>query len=348
MSDLPSDPRSIHVGAAVPPAHGPPPAVATVPPGRPVRRRRRWPWVLALLVLFIVVPALGLGLAAWNTWSGVERVELSPLLRGSPTATNYLVVGTDSRDGVADDVENAGVIFGDGVAGERTDTIAVMRVEGDQVSLLAIPRDLYVDIGGGSRNRINAAFAFGGAEALVMTVQDQLGIPLDHYLEVDFAGFLGLVDALGGVVIDFPHPAYDERSGLAIDTAGPNELDSAGALAFVRSRRYTELIDGTLVTDPTSDLGRVQRQQAFMGAVMAELGATRNPLVLLDALGAVADNVRVDDGFGLRGAASLGLTLRGAEPSTATVPTARFITSSGADVLVLTDESTDVLAPFRR
>ena len=273
---------------------------------------------------------------------------MSPLLEGSPTATNYLIVGTDSRDGVADDVENAGVIFGDGVAGERTDTIAVLRVEGDVVSLLAIPRDLYVPIEGGARNRINAAFAFGGPESLIVTVQRELDIPIDHYLEVDFAGFLGLVDALGGVTVDFAYPAYDERSGLAIDTAGPNELDSAAALAYVRSRRYTELIDGQLVTDPTSDLGRVQRQQIFLGAVMGELGATRNPFVLLDALRAVADNVRVDDDFGLRGAASLGLTLRGAEPITATVPTGRLITESGADVLVLTDESAAVLAPFQR
>ena len=298
--------------------------------------------------MFVLVPTLGFGLVAWSTWSGVERVELSPLLEGSPTATNYLIVGTDSRDGVADDVENAGVIFGDGVAGERTDTIAILRVEGDVVSLLAIPRDLYVPIEGGARNRINAAFAFGGPESLIVTVQRELDIPIDHYLEVDFAGFLGLVDALGGVTVDFAHPAYDERSGLAIDTAGPNELDSAAALAYVRSRRYTELIDGQLVTDPTSDLGRVQRQQIFLGAVMGELGATRNPFVHLDALRAVADNVRVDDDFGLRGAASLGLTLRGAEPITATVPTGRLITESGADVWVLTDESAAVLAPFQR
>ena len=291
---------------------------------------------------------VGFGLVAWSAWNGVDRVDVSEVLQGSPTATNYLIVGTDSRDGVAEDVDNAGVIFGDGVSGERTDTIAIMRVDGDVVSLLAIPRDLYVPIDGGSRNRINAAFAFGGPASLVSTIQGELGIPIDHYLEVDFAGFLGLVDALGGVTIDFAHPAFDERSGLSIETAGPNELDSADALAFVRSRRYTEIIDGQFVTDPTSDLGRVQRQQQFLGAVMAELGATNNPLVLLDALRAVAGNVRVDDGFGLRSAAGLGLTLRGAEPIATTVPTARLITDGGADVLVLTDESAAVLAPFQR
>ena len=89
------------------------------------------------------------------------------------------------------------------------------------------------------------------------------------------------------------------------------------------------------------------RQQPLLAAVMAELGSTRNPLTLLGALRAVSGNVRVDDGMGLRDAMSLGWTLRGAQPTTATVPTARFITDSGADVLVLTPDSEAVLAAFR-
>lgn len=346
MNPLPRDPRSIHVASDATPAAGGP-AVSPDLPDAEVSRRRRWPWVVALLAVFVLVPTLGLSVAAWSTWRGVERVDLSGVLSDSPSGTNYLIVGTDNRDGVATDIENAGVIFGEGVSGERTDTIALMRVEGDAVSLLAIPRDLYVPLDGGAPNRINAAFAFGGPAALIRTVQQELGIPVDHYLEVDFAGFLGLVDALGGVTLDFPHPAFDERSGLAIDVAGPVELDSIRALAYVRSRRYTELIDGQLVTDPTSDLGRVERQQRFLGAVMAEFGATRNPLTLLGALGAVADHVRVDGDLGLVDAAKLGLTLRGAEPETATIPTDRFITSGGADVLVLGPESETVLASFR-
>ncbi len=345
MSELPRDPRSIHVGAPVATVPAEPVAPAPTPARR--RRRRRWPWVVAVVVLVTAVPGLLFAVAAWGSWRDVERVELSGVLAGSPSGTNYLVVGTDSREGIDASTENAGVILGDGVAGERTDTIAVMRIDGNAVSLLAIPRDLYVPLDGGSPNRINAAFAFGGPEALVSTVQRELGIGIDHYLEVDLAGFLGLVDALGGITIDFPHPASDDRSGLAIDRAGPVGLDGADALAYVRSRRYTEMIDGQLVTDPTSDLGRVERQQRFLAGVMAELGATRNPVTLLSALRAVSGNVRVDDSLGLVEAARLGLTLRGAEPTTATVPTANFTTSSGAAVLVLTSESDAVLAPFR-
>ncbi len=342
MSSPPRDPRSIHVEtpsaeSSEANVHG-----AVEPPGR-----RRWPWVLLGLALVVGLPLGIIGFSAWSAWRGVERVELADVLHGSATGTNYLVVGTDSREGVDPDIEDAGAILGGDVSGARTDTIAVLRVEGDAVSLLAIPRDLYVPLATGSTNRINAAFAFGGPEALVATVQAQLGIGINHYLEIDLAGFLGLVDALGGVTIEFPHPAYDDRSGLAIDAAGPVELDGAQALAYVRSRRYTERIDGVLVTDPTSDLGRVQRQQRFLAAVMSELGATRNPFTLIGAMGAVGDHVAVDEGLGLLEAARLGLTLRGAQPLSSTVPTDRFITPTGADVLVLNSESDAVLAAFR-
>ena len=105
------------------------------------------------VVVALLIPAF-VGFSAWRTWSGVERVDLGGVLAGSATGTNYLVVGTDSRAGVPDDVDNAGVIFGS--EGERTDTIAILRIDGDQVDLLAIPRDLWVTVDG-REQRINAA-----------------------------------------------------------------------------------------------------------------------------------------------------------------------------------------------
>jgi LCP family protein required for cell wall assembly len=327
------DPRSFHIplDASSEPATAIPEVAVPAMPQRPRRRRRRWPWVVAALTLLALIPAF-FGLSAWWKWAGVEKLDLSEVMVGSATATNYLVVGTDSREGVDAEVENAGVIFGS--EGERTDTIAILRVDGDDVRLLAIPRDLWVPVGGTNR-RINAAFSIGGPELLIETVQDQLGIGIDHYLEVDFAGFLSLVDALGTISIDVPHPAFDPKSGLNLPQAGVNELDSTQALAYVRSRSYTEILDGQERRDGTADLGRVARQQAFLSAVFAELGATRNPMTLLDALGGVADNVRVDDDLGVTTVMSLGLTIRGANPATATLPTTRFFTDGGADVLLL-------------
>ncbi len=299
--------------------------------------------IVAVVILIGLVPAY-LGVAAWRSWSGVDRLDLGDVLAGSATATNYLVVGTDSREGVDPDVANSGVIFG--AEGERTDTIAVLRVDGDDVRLLAIPRDLWVEVDGRNR-RINAAFAIGGPEQLVRTVQDELGIGIDHYLEVDFAGFLALVDALGGVTVDFPYPASDAKSGLSVAEAGPRRLDGGEALAYVRSRSYTEIVDGVARRDPTADLGRVMRQQRFLAAVFAELGSTRNPFTLLSALEGVAGNVRVDDRLGLRRALSLGLAVRGADPVTATLPTTRFITAGGADVLLLDHaQAAELLATF--
>jgi LCP family protein required for cell wall assembly len=336
VSDIPLDPRSITVERA--------PEIAEPPRRR--RARRIVLIVLAVLLALSTVPAY-LAWSAWSGWRSVERVELSDLLQGSASGTNYLIVGTDSREGINADTVNAGLILGEGTAGARTDTIAVLRVDDVGVSLLAIPRDLWVEIPGGKTNRINAAFAFGGGRDLVQTVQNQLGIGLDHYLEIDLAGFLGLVDALGSVTVDFPYPAFDTRSGLNVAQSGPVELDGPTALAYVRSRRYTEHINGEEITDPTSDLGRVQRQQRFLRGLMAELGGTRNPFTLLDALDAVAANVKVDDGLSITEAARLGLRIRGAEPITATVPTTRYITPGGADVLVFTPESEQVLEAFR-
>jgi LCP family protein required for cell wall assembly len=302
-------------------------------------RRRRWPWVVGVIALLSLIPAY-FGSSAWWIWADVEKLELSDVTAGSVEATNYLVVGTDSREGVEADVENAGVIFGS--EGERTDTIAVLRVDGDDVRLLAIPRDLWVAVDGRQR-RINAAFAVGGPELLIRTIQDELGIGIDHYLEVDFAGFLSLVDALGTVSIDIPHPAFDSKSGLSLPVAGINELDSGQALAYVRSRSYTEIVDGRERRDPTADLGRVARQQTFLAAVFAELGGTRNPFTLLEALEGVAANVRVDDDLGITRVMSLGWTIRGADPATATLPTTRFFTDGGADVLLLDEAAAAAL-----
>jgi LCP family protein required for cell wall assembly len=318
MTDPPNDPRSINVASPTSTTQS---VVAPVLP-KPIARRRGWARlgkvVLGLFGVLVVV-ALAIAAMAWGSWRDVERVELEGILAGNSRGTNYLVVGTDSRKGVASDAANAGVIFGEGITGERTDTIAVIRIEDGEVSLLAIPRDLYLPIDGGSPGRINAAFVRGGPAGLIRTVQSELGIGIDHYLEVDFAGFLGLVDALGGITIELPYA----------------------------SRNYIELVDGVERRDPTSDLGRVQRQQQFLGALFAELGRTINPFTLLDALDAVAHNVRVDAGLSLSEAAQLGLGLRGASPSTATVPTTPSVTGSGAQVLLLEAGASDVLDAFR-
>ena len=127
----------------------------------------------------------------------------------------------------------------------------LLRFVDGEAKMMSIPRDLYVPIAetGGSQ-KINAAYN-GGPRRLVQTVQQSLGVPIHQYLEVDFVSFAKLVDALGGITIDFPHPAFDRNSGLDVRQAGPVELNGAQALAFVRSRHYVEVIDGEEVPDAT-------------------------------------------------------------------------------------------------
>ena len=249
-------------------------------PRRERKRRRKWPLflflLLVLLVLAIVIPLF----LANRTFNSIERVPVAQaLVDPLPTGTNLLLVGTDSRADIDAETENSEVILGEGIAGERTDTMMILRIGEDGSSFMSLPRDLWLPIDGGDSGRINGAFG-RGPDALINTIQSELGIPISHYVQVDLAGFIEVVDAVGGVDITIPNPAFDPRSGLNLPVAGTVTLDSAQALAYVRSRFYTEIIDGAEVTDLTSDLGRVQRQQTFLRAMLAKLAAERNPATL--------------------------------------------------------------------
>lgn len=310
------------------------------------RKRRRWPLVLVFLFLVAaLVVVIPLYLAS-RTFGDIDRVEVAEVLvEPAPAGTNLLLVGTDSRDGIDGETENAGLILGEGISGERTDTIMVLRIEEAGSKFLSLPRDLWLPIDGGDPQRINAAFS-RGPEALVNTVQNELGIPISHYVQVDLAGFIDLVDAVGGVDITIPNPAFDRNSGLDLPTAGTVTLDSTQALAFVRSRFYTEIVNGAEVADPTSDLGRVQRQQDFLRALMLKISQERNPATLNSMSSAVADALVIDDGTSLTDALSLANSIRTSSPESVTLPTSPTTTSGGAAVLTLNNESPAALAQF--
>ena len=172
---------------------------------------------------------------------------------------------------------------------------------------------------------------------LIQTVQQSLGIPVHHYIEMDFVGFLQLVDAVGGVVIDFDAPAFDDNSGLDIKTAGPHKLDRDQALAYVRSRHYTRIIDGKKVVDPTADLGRIDRQQEFFRAVMSKVGDTRNPLTLLRIADGVAAGLHTDDAMSFRDMIGLARKMGGLNPETVELPVKPTTTAGGAAVLLLSE-----------
>ncbi|MGH9120283.1 MAG: LCP family protein [Acidimicrobiales bacterium] len=294
---------------------------------RPPRRHKVRRRILQIAAVIILVPLilLGAGLvyAQWK-FSQIERVEVAEVLDvGGGNGQNILLVGSDA---------------GADRSGQRSDTIMLLRLEPEGAKVMSIPRDLFVTIvPSGGEQRINAAYNDGPA-SLIQTVQDSLGIPVHRYMEVDFVTFASLVDAIGGVTIEFPHPAFDEKAGLAIDQTGPVLLNGDQALAFVRSRTYTEIIDGRQVVDPTSDLGRVQRQQLFMRTVFAKIGESRNPLDLMRVATSVVGGLRIDDDMSLLDAVRLGLRMRSLDPAPVVLPAEPFRLGTGAQVLRLDED----------
>jgi LCP family protein required for cell wall assembly len=339
-------------GPAAPP--GPPPGAPPYPGPRPAPARRpgpRRPFPLRRLVKPLLslplVMAVLLFAFAYVKFGQIPRAPVSAALSpGAGAGTNWLIVGTDSREGITAEDPNAGAFLTGGEpAGDRTDSIMVLRIENGTQSLLSIPRDLWVkDPKSGKMGRINGTFNAGPTN-LIAAVR-ALGIPVHRYLEINFVGFGKLVDAVGGIDVEFPLPARDTHSGLDVPEAGVNRLDGAQALAYVRSRYYEELKGGKWVSDPLSDLSRVQRQRTFLTALMGKVSNTRNPF----ALGAVADamtgGLRLDDDLNLLGAIGLALELRGFKPESVTLPTVNAI-RGGAQVLDLDKpKATPVIGRF--
>jgi LCP family protein required for cell wall assembly len=351
---------------APPPRIRPAPSVPTPTPTPTPRPRpsggRRWPklrrpklkWIFLLSGLLPIVLLIGGLVYADYKFRQVHRVPVGNLLDSGGSGENILLVGSDTRANADPNAPNAGAILGDATnsapAGERSDTIMVLRLQGGSSKMLSIPRDLIVQIADtGRKDRINSAYNAdlgGGPARLLKTVQTSLGIPIHRYMEVDFVTFAGLVDAVGGITIDFPYPAFDNNTGLDIKKAGPNQLNGEQSLAYVRSRHYTEIKeDGKAHEDPTADLGRIQRQQTFLRTVMGKVAGSHNPFTLLKVGGEVADGIRVDDALGLWGAMRLAWDLKGLNPEPVPLPVA--VNSDRATLHLQEPDADGVLAAFK-
>lgn len=334
------------------PAPQPPPipTPASSPTTKQPKSKRGLKWAASLLGLLLILIAFG-GTYTALRYRQLDRIALGHVLTSTAgyEGTNYLIIGSDSREGVDANVENAGYILGEGApTGQRADTILILRVTPNGATTLSLPRDLWLPISGAGRSqRINTAYA-GGAERVIATVQDSLGIPIHHYMEIDFVNFSEIVDTLGGITIDFEYPASDKNSGLQISTAGPNQLTGSQSLAYVRSRYYTETINGQQVSQGNGDLGRVQRQQVFLASLMRAVGSTKNPWRLHRVSGAIVNAVTVDDQLGLFEGIRLARTMGSGSPESVVLPTYGYRTSGGAAVLGLADGAEAVLADFRR
>lgn len=272
-----------------------------VPPNAPTRRPRRLVPFLVIATLVGAGAAAGTLAATRTAIDGVTRIEgLAPVLAApSVGVDNYLLVGSDSRAGAdPNSPDFGGIGTASDVEGSRSDTLMVLRhdtVTGD-VALLSIPRDLWVEIPGRGKNRINSAYRDGPA-AVVQTVQANLGIPLHHYVEIDFSGFKSLVDAIGGVEMCFDLPSRDVNTGFNVPLPGCVVLDGVQALAYARSRHFQEFYDGEWHEDGTADLGRIERQQFFVQTALngALDGVLNNPFQAGDVVRSGVGSVSVDD-----------------------------------------------------
>jgi LCP family protein required for cell wall assembly len=296
------------------------------------------------------------GLAyVYTKYSKLSRVALGSVLTAKEDESapqNFLLVGVDSAANLAaDDPARAGR---GNVGGLRSDTVMVLRVDpgSGEAKLLSLPRDLWVPLASGGNRRINSAIQNGGPGELVDTIEGYLGIPIHHYVQVDFAGFQELVDVIDGVAVYFPTPARDTRSGLAVAEAGCVTLDGQQALGYVRSRHYEYYEDGRWRTDQSADLGRISRQQDFIVRAIQrafDRGA-RNPLTLDRLVDAGLATVTVDDLLTADDIIELGSAFRGFDPGaleTYSVPTRPGFVG-GASILRLQDEQAQpILSLFR-
>jgi LCP family protein required for cell wall assembly len=225
------------------------------------------------------------------------------LSEGDLNAKNFLLTGSDNGNCVDPNSPYAGA-FGDRTSfGERSDTIMVIRVspKDNQAAFLSFPRDLWVKIADSTRsNRINTAFERNNPNTLVDTIYQNFGIPIDHYVNVDFCAFKEIVDAVGGVSVPFLHETRDKKTGLYVP--GPSCFAFTGdhALAYVRSRSgysYFDTAKNEWVFDGTADLGRISRQQDFIRRAMQRAldKGSSSPRVANQLLNAALENVITDD-----------------------------------------------------
>ena len=288
----------------------------------------------------------------------IERVEdLATDEKEAGEPVNILIVGTDSREGIDADDPASEAFLGDGEIGcDCTDTIMVVRIDPEEqsASILSFPRDLWIPIADtGEPARINSAHA-RGEQVLIDTIRQNFGVPINHYVEVDFVGFEQLVDAVGGVPMWFDAPVRDRNSGLSITQAECQVLDGEQARQFVRARHLQYMDeDGDWVSDGSADLGRITRQQAFIRravhkAVSKGLG---NPMTLNELVSAGVANVRLDGAFSTGDLLSLGKQFAEYDADDLvgySIPSEGMRTSAGAAVQIpLTAEADEILNIFR-
>ncbi len=296
------------------------------------------------------------------SWAGLGRITaaipkidafagLDDRPKKESSAINYLIVGSDTREGLTRaEIRKLKVGGPEVAAGKRSDTMLLVHVskKRDKAAIISIPRDSYALIPEhknsqgkvipAAYSRINSAFNWGGAPLLIQTFEEMSGLRIDHYIEVNFVGFVRMVDALGGVEICTKRDIDDPKSHLVLP-AGRHVLDGVDSLKYVRTRYF----------DGLGDLGRMKRQQEFAGAMLRKAtsaGVLLNPVKMVDFIGSALDSVVTDEDLSQSDLLTLGKQLRNLSASnvrTLTIPLKYYnYRKNGVSGAVLWDP---VLAP---
>ena len=341
----------------------PPQTRQTVPGPVPARRSRgrRAARLLSFVAVTLAVTVLAvavIGYIAVSHYDGnISRITGALHLPGKAAppaaprnATNYLLVGSDSRAGLAagQGTQGTGADF---VVGQRSDTMILAHFFGnsDKAQLVSFPRDSYVEIPAytepktgrvhaARHDKLNSAFAEGGPRLLVATIEQLTGIRVDHFLQVDFSGFKGMVDKLGGVDVCLRNDAFEHDSGIAL-TAGKHHINGDAALAFVRQRKKL----------PNGDIDRIARQQFFIGSVVRKVlsaGTLLNPFKLNGFLNIATSSLTGDEQLSVGDLKDLALRLRGFSAGGViftTIPIADIGGVRDGASVVLLDETKDAV-----
>jgi LCP family protein required for cell wall assembly len=255
-------------------------------PARPAKQRhpvRKFFRVLLILLLLFILWLVAVPAYAWTQIARVDAAPSGQRPADQPGKT-YVLVGSDSRAGLSKAEQKR---LGTGsTAGQRTDTIMLVYLPpGGKPALISVPRDSYVDIPGRGNNRINAAYAFGGPELLVQTVEQNTSLRVDGYMEIGFGGFVNVIDALGGIRMCLPSAIKDRDSHIDLPK-GCQTLSGTEALGYVRMRK----------ADPRGDFGRVERQREMLAAVAdkaASPATVLNPIRYWNFCMATADAIKL-------------------------------------------------------
>lgn len=273
------------------------------PPDDTARKPRRRSFRTVLIVLAITVLTAALAAAGTGWWlqsrlgGQIEQLpDAFPVNTDRPEATsgkamNILLLGSDKRaDG--------------SIAGQRSDTIMMVHIAADRksVGLVSIPRDSWVQVPGYGVNKINAAFSYGGTALAVQTIENVSDVRIDHVAVIDWDGFKGVTDALGGVDITIPKTVVNGYGGQVWE-AGTQHMDGETALSYVRQRAGL----------PGGDFDRIKRQQYFLRQLMhgtLSRETFTSPKRLYGVLDAVTSNLAVDEDWSTSDLRSLAVSLR--------------------------------------